>query len=416
MIGRIFPDYLVSRLLRLVVFHGMSGRSTVDPITLFRMRVIAAMSGGVDSSVMAAMLVEQGHEVIGVTLNVESRQTEIENDGREDACCSLSAVEDARRVADRIGIPHYALNFRDVFREHVIENFVEEYRRGRTPNPCVRCNEHIKFEGILERLHGMDADAVATGHFAGRAWDPVEQRWQLLRGHDDRKDQSYVLYPLTQALLARSLFPLGHMTKAEVRARARELQLVTADKPESQEICFVTDNNYAGFIERYAPQAVQLGEIVDSLGQVLGEHRGIVHYTIGQRRGLQLTSSVPLYVLDIDANSNRIVVGAESELQRIGLEAESVNWISISPPVRPLTCGIKIRYRAPEVGATVTALDDGRARVVFDAPLKSVTPGQAVVFYAGDVVLGGGTISRSLRSNDLEFADSAGRERELANA
>ncbi len=391
----------------------MSGRSAADPFTLPRMRVIAAMSGGVDSSVMAAMLVEQGHDVIGVTLNVESRQTEIENDGREDACCSLSAVEDARRVADRIGIPHYALNFRDVFREHVIENFVEEYRRGRTPNPCVRCNEYIKFEGILERLHGMDADAVATGHFARRSWDPIEQRWQLLRGHDDRKDQSYVLYPLTQALLARSLFPLGHMTKAEVRTRARELHLVTADKPESQEICFVTDNNYAGFIERYAPEAARPGEIVDSLGQVLGEHLGIVHYTIGQRRGLQLTSPHPLYVLDIDANSNRIVVGPEIGLQRVGLEAESVNWLSISPPVGPLTCGIKIRYRAPEVGATVTPLDHGRARVVFDAPLKSVTPGQAVVFYSGDVVLGGGTISRSLRSTDLE---PAGRERELATA
>ena len=220
------------------------------------------MSGGVDSSVMAAMLVEQGHEVIGVTLNVEPRQLSLEPVERVDACCSLSAVEDARRVADRIGIPHYTLNFRDVFRERVIEDFVAEYRRGRTPNPCVRCNQHIKFEGVLNRLHALDADAVATGHFARRGRDDASGRWTLARGRDPAKDQSYVLYPLTQELLGRTLFPLEGMTKAEVRARARALGLITADKPESQEICFVADNDYARFVEQYAG-ASRPGPILD---------------------------------------------------------------------------------------------------------------------------------------------------------
>jgi tRNA-specific 2-thiouridylase len=365
-----------------------------------KLKVIAAMSGGVDSSVMAAMLVEQGHEVVGVTLNVEPRLAALEQVERVDACCSLGAVEDARRVADRIGIPHYTLNFRDVFRDRVIENFVEEYRRGRTPNPCVRCNEHIKFEGVLNRLHGLDADAVATGHFVRREWHAAADHWALRKGVDARKDQSYVLYPLTQELLSRSIFPLGEMTKEQVRARARELGLITAEKPESQEICFVADNDYGGFIARYAADAVRPGPIVDRAGRELGEHRGIVYYTVGQRRGLGIASGEPLYVVEIDAERNAVVVGAEDELLRHGLETEPVNWVAINTPAAPIRAAVKIRYRAPEVPVTIEPLASGGVRAWFETPLKAVTPGQAAVFYDGDMVLGGATIARALRADD----------------
>src|SRR5437867_1851717 len=288
------------------------------------------MSGGVDSSVAAALLVEQGHEVIGVTLNVEPREVEDANLERADACCSLSAVEDARRVADRLGVPHYALNFKDLFRERVIDDFVAEYRRGRTPNPCIRCNEHVKFEAVLHRLHALDADLVATGHYARSDRDPRTGRWRLRRGLDAGKDQSYVLYPLSQALLARSLFPLGGMTKDEVRATARRRGLVTADKPESQEICFVASGGYADFIARMSPDAIRPGPIVDTSGRLRGQHRGVVHYTIGQRRGLFLSSPEPLFVTEIDAERNTIVVGPEHELFRRGFLVERMNWVSIA--------------------------------------------------------------------------------------
>jgi tRNA-specific 2-thiouridylase len=363
-------------------------------------KIIAAMSGGVDSSVMAAALVEEGYEVVGVTLNVEPRSLEPGEVERVDTCCSLSAVEDARRVADRIGIPHYTLNFKDIFRERVINDFVAEYRRGRTPNPCVRCNEYIKFEAVLHRLHALDADAVATGHFVRRDRDPETGRYRLRRGVDGRKDQSYVLYPLRQDLLARSLFPLGDLTKEQVRERARSLGLITAEKPESQEICFVADNNYGAFIARQAPGAARPGPIVDLAGQRVGEHRGIIYYTIGQRRGLFLSTPEPRYVVDIDAERNSIVVGSEADLLRVGLEAEKINWVSIAPPRAPMRATVRIRYRATEVAATLIPASDDQVQVLFDEPQRSVTPGQAAVFYDGDVLLGGGTIHRALRAAD----------------
>jgi tRNA-specific 2-thiouridylase len=367
-------------------------------------RIVAAMSGGVDSSVAAALLVEQGHEVIGVTLNVEPREVEDANLERADACCSLSAVEDARRVADRLGIPHYALNFKDLFRERVIDDFVAEYRRGRTPNPCIRCNEHVKFEAVLHRLHALDADLVATGHYARSDRDPQTGRWRLRRGLDAGKDQSYVLYPLSQALLARSLFPLGGMTKDEVRATARRLGLVTADKPESQEICFVASGGYADFIARMSPDAIRPGPIVDTSGRLRGQHRGVVHYTIGQRRGLFLSSPEPLFVTEIDAEHNTIVVGPEHELFRRGFLVERMNWVSIAPPDRPFGAEVKIRSRAHGVPCTLEPRGDGRGRAELEQPQKAVTPGQAAVFYDRDVVLGGGTIDRALpeRTDELD--------------
>jgi tRNA-specific 2-thiouridylase len=369
---------------------------------MLKHRIVVAMSGGVDSSVAAALLVEQGHEVIGVTLNVEPREVEEANAERVDACCSLASVEDARRVADRLGVPHYPLNFRELFRERVIDDFVAEYRRGRTPNPCVRCNEHVKFEAVLHRLHALEADYVATGHYARRDRDDRTGRWRLWRGADRRKDQSYVLYPLGQPLLGRSLFPLGGMTKDEVRATARRLGLVTADKPESQEICFVASGSYADFIARRAPEAVRPGPILDTGGRRLGEHRGIVYYTVGQRRGLFLSSAEPLYVVEIDAERNTLVVGPEHELLRRAFIVAALNWVSIDRPDRVRPAEVRVRSHAAEVPCTLHPLDDGRVRVELDEPQKAVTPGQAAVFYDRDLVLGGGTIDRVLRHDEVD--------------
>jgi tRNA-uridine 2-sulfurtransferase len=373
-------------------------------VNLKKTKVIAAMSGGVDSSVMAAMLVEQGYDVVGVTLNVEPALAADEQVERVDACCSLGAVEDARRIADKLAIPHYTLNFRDVFRRAVIDDFISEYRAGRTPNPCVRCNEHIKFEAVLHRLHGLDADFVATGHFVRKRVDPVTGRHVLMHAIDQRKDQSYVLYVLNQELLKRSMFPLGELTKADVRQRAREYGLAVAEKPESQEICFVANGDYGAFITRHVPDAGTPGPILNRAGEQIGEHQGIVHYTIGQRRGLGLSAGHPLFVVGIDPTRNAVLVGTEQDLYADGLVAERVNWISVSEPGKPIRCSVKIRYRAPEVPATIEAQADGRVRVRFDSPQKSVTPGQSVVFYQGDDVVGGGTILVAERDARLPAA------------
>ncbi len=358
-----------------------------------RKKVVVGMIGGVDSSVAAALLVEQGYDVIGITLNVWPRLEGVADDGyRENGCCALGAVEDARRVAAKLGIPYYNLNFRDVFQDKVIKNFIQEYVRGRTPNPCVRCNQFIKFDALLGKGLALGADYVATGHYA-RIEQGEDGRWRLRKSADARKDQSYVLYVMDQARLARTLFPVGGLTKEETRAHARRLGLPVADKVESQEICFVPYKSYSEFMERYVPEVVREGPIVDTSGKVLGTHKGIAFHTIGQRRGLGISSPVPLYVVDLLPEENTVVVGTQEDLLQQECVAEEVNWVSLEAPSAPLRVSAKIRYRAEPAEATVYPGAGGRARIVFDAPQRAITPGQSIVFYDGEYVLGGGTIA-----------------------
>ncbi len=360
-------------------------------------RVLVGMSGGVDSSVAAALLCEAGHEVVGVTLNVwperDAMQALVE---REDACCSLGAVEDARRVAAQLGIPYYVLNFRDVFRRQVMDNFAAEYARGRTPNPCVRCNQFVKFDALLARAVALDADYVATGHYARIDHDPVTGRWRLLRAVDRDKDQSYVLYALSQERLARTLFPLGALTKPDVRAYAARLGLVTAGKPESQEICFVPSGNYRDYLAGAAPETRRPGPIVDVDGRVVGQHGGIAYYTIGQRKGLGLAVGAPRFIVGIRPEANCLVVGPREALQVAGCVVEDVNWVALSAVDGPMAAHARTRYRSEDAAVWLSREQDGRVAVRFVEPQRAVTPGQAIVFYDGDVVLGGGTIAGRL--------------------
>ncbi len=348
------------------------------------------MSGGVDSSVAAVLLCEQGYEVIGVTLNVWPRLAPAE--AREDACCSLAAVDDARRVADRLHIPHYTLNFRDIFAATVIKDFVAEYQRGRTPNPCLRCNEHVKFGALLRRARALDARYVATGHYARVVFDPARGRYVLRRGLDHTKDQSYALYGLTQQQLAHTLLPLGSLRKAETRRLAAKLGLPVAEKPESQEICFVPDGDYGGFLVGQAGLRPTPGPIVDRHGRLLGEHRGIIYYTIGQRRGLGLAAGRPLYVVAINPQRNEVVVGSEADLYADLLLADRVNMVACERLDGELAVTAKVRYRAPAAEAVVSQPADDRLEVRFSSPQRAITPGQAVVLYQGEDVVGGGTI------------------------
>jgi tRNA-specific 2-thiouridylase len=356
-------------------------------------RVIVGMSGGVDSSVTAALLVEQGYEVIGVTLNVWPELEGIDEQQREDACCALGAVEDARRVADLLGIRYYVLNLRDLFRDRVIKDFVDQYKNGRTPNPCIRCNQFIKFDALLARGLIFQADLVATGHYARIEHDAARDRWLLRKATDLSKDQSYVLYVMTQERLARAMMPLGAMSKAAVRDLARKYQLPVADKVESQDICFVPYRSYTEFIEKYAPEALQEGAIVDEQGDEVGRHRGVAFHTVGQRRGLGIAVGEPRFVTSIDPALNVVHIGPAASLLRAECEADTVNWVGLAEPIEPVSVQARLRYRATEAGATVHPLPDGRVRVVFDEPQRAVTPGQAIVFYHGDVVVGGGTIT-----------------------
>lgn len=361
-------------------------------------RIVVGMSGGVDSAVSAALLKEQGYDVIGVTLNLSPKVEGEEAWERDDSCCGLAASEDARRVADRLGIPHYVLNFRDVFAEKVIANFLDEYRRGRTPNPCVRCNDHIKFGTVLLKAKALDADLVATGHYARVATDPETGRQVLRKAVDPRKDQSYVLYVLTQDELRRTQFPLGELTKQETRELARKFNLQVANKPESQEICFVSERNYGDFLIKLAPDIAQPGPMIDVDGRVVGEHRGVAFYTIGQRRGLGLVSRDPLYVVDVDAENRTIIVGPEDALYDTELTADEANLVSAADLREERPVKARIRYRMTDADAFVSQPAPGELRVRFAEPQRAITPGQAVVCYDGDAVVAGGTISRTSRT------------------
>ena len=356
-------------------------------------RVLAAMSGGVDSSVAAALLLEQGYEVIGVTMQLWPKDLPIHHDG---GCCSLSAVEDARRVARILGIPYYVLNFQDLFTREVIDPFTREYLRGRTPNPCIWCNDRVKFGALLEKARELDAQYVATGHYAQVAYDPQRGRYLLKKAVDGAKDQTYALYGLTQVQLAHVLFPLGGYTKEEVRAMARERGLPVASKGESQDICFIPDRDLKGFLERRAPGAARPGPIVNRKGERLGTHPGAIRYTVGQRKGLGIAAGEPLYVLEVDAARNRLVVGTREELYGHALEVEALNWVAVPGLEGPVEAQAKIRYRAPEAPVLIEPLTADRARVRFREPQRAITPGQAIVFYQEDRVLGGGVIARPL--------------------
>jgi tRNA-specific 2-thiouridylase len=356
-----------------------------------RKRIVVAMSGGVDSSVTAALLREEGHEVIGISMQVWDYSSFTASDSNSfGSCCSLDDIHDARRVAEQLGIPFYVVNFEEEFQRLVIDDFVDSYFRGLTPNPCVRCNQWIKFELLLQKARELGADYLATGHYA-RTERGTDGLYCLRTGLDGRKDQSYFLFTLTQEQLSRTLFPLGGLTKPQVRELAVRFGLRVAEKGESQEICFIPDDNYVRFLEEARGAGTLSGNIVDRSGRVLGLHHGTYRYTVGQRRGLGIAHSEPLYVLGVDTARREVVVGPERELYNSGLVAAAVNWI-ISPGPGEIDASCKIRYRHRPVPCRVLPLPDQRAAVTFLSPEKSVTPGQAVVFYAGDTVLGGGWI------------------------
>ena len=352
------------------------------------MRIVVAMSGGVDSSVAAALLAEQGHDVIGLSMQLYAQGDSAA--GHFGSCCTLDDLNDARRVAHTVGFPHYILNFEQQFQETVISNFVSEYASGRTPLPCAHCNSDLKFSTLLERAHGFGARSVATGHYA--QVEHTGGRWLLKRSVDREKDQSYFLFSLTQDQLASAVFPVGSLTKSQVRIEARRLSLEVAEKPDSQEICFVPDGDYASFVAGSAPHVARSGAIVDERGQRLGEHAGIHRFTVGQRKGLGLSSPAPLYVLRIDADSGDVTVGPRSSLDRTTLQASHVNWVSVDAPLSWLPVTAQIRHRHVPAAGRVRALEGARAEFTFDTPQPAVTPGQAVVFYDGDVVVGGGWI------------------------
>jgi len=354
-------------------------------------RVVVGMSGGVDSSAAAALLVEQGWEVVGITLKLWPQDCV---NRAEDKCCGPQAVADARAVSHKLNIPYYLVDEAEEFQRQVIGYFAEEYKAGRTPNPCVMCNERLKFGTLISRARALGAEKIATGHFARVEQDEASGRWLLKRGRDARKDQSYFLFSLKQEQLARTLFPLGELTKSDTRDIARECALKTADKEESMEICFVPDRDYGKFLEQSKLVARHRGDIVDVRGRVLGQHDGIEFYTIGQRKGLGISSPQPLYVVELDAASNRVVVGDESMLEQDEFTVERCNWIPFDAPPASFEPTAKIRYNHPGAAATVTPTTDGGARVKMHSPQRAITPGQACVFYQDDLVLGGGWIRR----------------------
>jgi tRNA-specific 2-thiouridylase len=358
--------------------------------------VVAAMSGGVDSSVAAALLRDQGSDVFGMTMNLFALPKAVCASDVLRSCCGAGARRDAGRVAAMLGIPFYVADFRRTFARTVISDFIEEYRRGRTPNPCLRCNRYVKFGPLLRRAERLGAKRIATGHYARIDFDESAGRWRLLKGADPDKDQSYFLYPLTQEELARTLFPVGAMRKADVRALAAKLGLPVAQKPESQEICFVPDDDYAAFLRARIPEAFRPGPIVDTSGRVVGRHDGLLNFTIGQRKGMGIAAPQPLYVVALDVAANTVVAGRNEDLFRSRLSVMEVTWVALSGLSAPRTAEVKIRSRHEGAPGLLTPGPDGSVLVEFEKPQRAITPGQAAVFYAGDVVLGGGTIDRVL--------------------
>jgi tRNA-specific 2-thiouridylase len=355
-------------------------------------KVVVAMSGGVDSSVAAALLLDQGFDVTGITMNLFSLPKEYCSEENLKSCCGRNAVEDAFHVALVLGIPHYTADMRGIFEKKVISDFCKEYSLGRTPNPCIRCNQYIKFDLLLEKSKKLNADFLATGHYARILKDPNTGRYLLKKGKDEKKDQSYFLYTLTQNQMARILMPVGESTKEEIRKKAEEFSLPVAKRPESQEICFIPDNNYAGFLKDKIPEAFKPGNIVDIDGNVLGKHSGIIHYTIGQRRGMGIAAPDPLYVLAIGKDKNEIVAGTDDQLYKKSLSASGINLIARENLSGEIHAKARIRYKHKEADAVIKINGHGLVEVTFKKPQRAITPGQAVVFYEGDVVIGGGTI------------------------
>jgi len=364
------------------------------------------MSGGVDSSAAAAILKEQGHELVGFTMQLwnQRRGISVDENGEPlpSRCCSLDDVYDARRVAEELGFPFYVLNLEKEFERDVVQPFVNSYLSGETPIPCVACNSRLKFASLDKLASSLGCERVATGHYARVEFDEATNRYRLLRGRDPNKDQSYFLWELTQDQLSRALFPLGELSKSDARQAARENHLAVAEKKESQEICFVPDGDYAGFIDRYLAAEQQTdrqpvaGEIVNANGEVLGTHSGIHRYTIGQRRGIGIADVRPLYVLNVDASNNKVVVGYDDELLSDEFIAAGVNWI-VDNPAQPVRAEVRVRYRHTAAPAEIIPLANNRARVKFAEPQRAITPGQATVFYRGDEVVGGGWIVKDRR-------------------
>ncbi|MFH1784042.1 MAG: tRNA 2-thiouridine(34) synthase MnmA [bacterium] len=354
-------------------------------------RIVVAMSGGVDSSVAAALLKEEGHDVIGITMNIWESSRDL------GGCCGIKNIEDAKKVARKIGIPHYVVNFRDIFRSKVVEDFCREYKRGRTPNPCIRCNKYIKFEALINKAKQLDADYISTGHYARIVFDKKEGKFLLKKGLDRSKDQSYVLYMMTQEQLGMTLMPLGAMAKSQIRKIAREKGLAVAEKEESQEICFIPDNNYEAFIKKYAKKEEMPGVIVDTKGKVIGRHRGIISYTVGQRRGLGIAAKYPLYVVAINSKANTIIAGPKQEVYGRELIADDISLINMKPIKSRLRVKARIRYLHNGAMADLIPLGTS-VRVVFDKPQWAITPGQSVVFYRprSPVVIGGGIIKEKV--------------------